>query len=157
MAREGSRVLVERRCVPKTWSQKEHLMERAMSGSRSLSLAGKLTVTGLTVAAAGIVIQIASGAEYPTVPPGLIILLVAAGVVALGSRWRWTSLVGVIVALFLLVGGALAPQARDQLGDPTQVGVFVGTVIQLLALAIALIAGVVAARQRYRTRPRTRG
>jgi hypothetical protein len=44
-------------------------------------------------------------------------------VVALGIRWRWTSLVGVIVALFLLVGGALAPQVRDQLGDPTRVGV----------------------------------
>ncbi len=132
-------------------------MERAMSGSRSLSVAGKLTVAGLVVAAAGIVIQIASGAEYPTVPPGLIILLVAAGVVALGIRWRWTSLAGVIVALFLLVGGALASQARDQLGDPTRVGVFVGTVIQLLALAIALIGGVVAARQSYRTRPRARG
>ncbi len=77
--------------------------------------------------------------------------------VALGIRWRWTSLAGVIVALFLLVGGALASQARDQLGDPTRVGVFVGTVIQLLALAIALIGGVVAARQSYRTRPRARG
>jgi hypothetical protein len=128
-----------------------------MSGARSLSVAGKLTVAGLVVAAAGIVIQIVSGAEYPTVPPGLIILLVAAGVVALGSRWRWTALVGVIVSLFLLVGGALAAQVRDQLGDPTRVGVFVGTVIQLLALAIALIAGVVAARQSYRTRPRARG
>jgi hypothetical protein len=132
-------------------------MQRAMSRSRSLSAAGKLTVAGLVVAAAGIVIQIASGAEYPTVPPGLIILLVAAGLVALGARWRWTPLVGVVVALFLLVGGALAPQARDQLGDPGAVGVFVGTVIQLLALVVALIAGVAAARQSYRTRPSNRG
>jgi hypothetical protein len=45
-------------------------MQRAMSRSRSLSAAGKLTVAGLVVAAAGIVIQIASGAEYPTVPQG---------------------------------------------------------------------------------------
>ena len=52
------------------WIQKEHLMQRAMSGARSLSVAGKLTVAGLVVAAAGIVIQIVSGAEYPTVPPG---------------------------------------------------------------------------------------
>jgi hypothetical protein len=132
-------------------------MQRAMSRSRSLSAAGKLTVAGLVAAAAGIVIQIASGAEYPTVPPGLIILLVAAGLVALGARWRWTPLVGVVVALFLLVGGALAPQARDQLGDPGAVGVFVGTVIQLLALVVALIAGVAAARQSYRTRPSNRG
>jgi hypothetical protein len=132
-------------------------MQRAMSRSRSLSAAGKLTVAGLVVAAAGIVIQIASGAEYPTVPPGLIILLVAAGLVAPGARWRWTPLVGVVVALFLLVGGALAPQAREQLGDPGAVGVFVGTVIQLLALVVALIAGVAATRQSYRTRPSNRG
>jgi hypothetical protein len=131
-------------------------MQRAMSRSRSLSAAGRLTVAGLVAAAAGIVIQIASGAEYPTVPPGLIILLVAAGLVALGARWRWTPLVGVVVALFLLVGGALAPQAREQLGDPGAVGVFVGTAIQLLALVVALIAGV-AASQSYRTRPSNRG
>jgi hypothetical protein len=132
-------------------------MEQATSRSRSLSAAGRLTVAGLVVAAAGIVIQIASGAEYPTVPPGLIILLVAAGLVALGARWRWTPLVGVVVALFLLVGGVLAPQAREQLGDPGAVGVFLGTVIQLLALVVALISGVAAARQSYRTRPSNRG
>jgi hypothetical protein len=132
-------------------------MQRATSRSRSLSAAGKLTVAGLVAAAAGIVIQIASGAEYPTIPPGLIILLVAAGLVALGARWRWTPLVGVVVALFLLVGGALAPQARDQLGDPGAVGVFLGTVIQLLALVVALIAGMAATRQSYRTRPSNRG
>jgi hypothetical protein len=47
-------------------------------------VAAKLQVAGLVVAAAGIVIQIASGADYPTVPPGLIILLAAAVLVALG-------------------------------------------------------------------------
>jgi hypothetical protein len=114
-----------------------------------LSAAGKLTVAGLVTAAAGIVLQIASGAEYPTVPPGLIILLAAAGLVALATRWRWTIIVGVIVSLLLLVGGALAPQARDQLGDPRQLGVFIGTVLQLLALLIALVAGLVATRQSY--------
>jgi hypothetical protein len=112
-------------------------------------------VAGLVVAAAGIVIQIASGAEYPTIPPGPLILLAAAGLVALATRWRWTIIVGVIVSLFLLVGGALAPQARQQLGDPTQVGVLIGTVIQLLALVVALVAGVAATRQLYRTQTRT--
>jgi hypothetical protein len=53
----------------------------------------------VSLAAAGIVIQIASGAEYPTIPPGLIILLAAAGLVALATRWRWTTIVGVIVSL----------------------------------------------------------
>jgi hypothetical protein len=130
-------------------------MDSSISRPRTVSAAGKLNVTGLVAAAAGIVIQIASGADYPTVPPGLIILLAAAGLVALGARWRWTTIVGVVVPTFLLVGGAIAQQARDQLGDPGQVGVFVGTVVQLLAMAVALVAGLAAAWQRYRHRIRT--
>jgi hypothetical protein len=43
----------------------------------------------------------------------------------------------VVVATFLLVGGVIAPHARDQLGDPGQVGVLIGTVVQLLTLAVA--------------------
>ncbi len=129
-------------------------MGRPTSRSRNLTPATGLTVAGLALAAAGIVIQIASGAEYPTIPPGLLILLAAAGLVALATRWRWTTIVGVIVSLFLLVGGVLAPQAREQLSDPTQVGIFIGTVIQLLALVVALVAGVAATRQLYRTQTR---
>jgi hypothetical protein len=129
-------------------------MDSPTSRPMRLAPAASLTVAGLVVAAAGIVIQIASGADYPTVPPGLVILLAAAGLVALATRWRWTTIVGVIVSLFLLVGGILAPQAREQLGDPGEVGVFVGTVIQLLALVVALIAGVAATRHFYRTQTR---
>jgi hypothetical protein len=129
-------------------------MDNPTSRPRNLSPTASLTVAGLLAAAAGIVIQIASGADYPTIPPGLVILLAAAGLVALATRWRWTTIVGVIVSLFLLVGGALAPQARAQLGDPAQVGVFIGTVIQLLALVVALVAGVAATRQLYRTQTR---
>ena len=130
-------------------------MDSSISRPRTVSAAGKLNVAGLVAAAAGIVIQIASGADYPTVPPGLIILLAAVGLVALGARWRWTTIVGVVVPAFLLVGAVVASQARDQLGDPGQVGVFVGTVVQLLAMAVALVAGLAAAWQRYRHRIRT--
>ena len=55
----------------------------------------------------------------------------------------------------LKLGAALAPQAREHLGDPGQVGVFVGTVVRVLAMAVALVAGLAAARQRYRHRTRT--
>jgi hypothetical protein len=130
-------------------------MDSAINRPRTWSAAGKLNVAGLVAAAAGIVIQIASGADYPTVPPGLIILLAAAGLVALGARWRWTTVVGVVVPAFLLVGAVVASQARDQLGDPGQVGVFVGTVVQLLAMAVALVAGVAAAWRSYRHRTNT--
>ena len=44
-------------------------MQQALSRSRSLSAAGKLTVAGLVVAAAGIVIQIARGRRVPHGPP----------------------------------------------------------------------------------------
>jgi hypothetical protein len=134
---------------------REQQMDSSISRPRILSAAGKLNVAGLVAAAAGIVIQIASGADYPTVPPGLIILLTAAGLVALGARWGWTTIVGVVVPTFLLVGGVVAPQAREQLGDPGEVGVFVGTVVQLLAMAVALVAGLVAVWQSYQKRTQT--
>jgi hypothetical protein len=45
-------------------------MDSSISRPRTLSAAGKLNVAGLVAAAAGIVIQIVSGADYPTIPPG---------------------------------------------------------------------------------------
>jgi len=45
-----------------------------MNRQSSSSCSGKLTVVALLAAAAGIAVQIVSGVDYPTVPPGLIIL-----------------------------------------------------------------------------------
>jgi hypothetical protein len=117
----------------------------------TMSAAGKLNVTGMVAAAAGIIIQIASGSElYPTIPPGPIILLAGAALVALGP-WRWTPVAGVLVPLFLLVGAGIAAVASgefvDQLADPGQVGIFAGDVLQLLGVVTALVAGIVALRQ----------
>ena len=120
-----------------------------------LSMAGKLTVVGLVVAAAGILTQYFSGVEgFPTIPPGPIILLVAAAVVAFGP-WRWAAAVGVAASLFVLVGGTIATivnwGSRAPLSNPAEVGGFVGSVIQFLGVIIALMAGIVATRQNYRT------
>ena len=60
-----------------------------------------------------------------------------------------------IVSLFSSSAARSHPK-REQLGDPAQVGVFIGTVIQLLALIVALVAGVAATRQLYRTQTRAR-
>src|SRR6266511_4763542 len=69
----------------------------------SLSLAGKLTVAALLVAALRFAIQIVFGLTVPTIPPGLVILLVAAALVAF--LWqRWAPTVGVVVVVFMLVG-----------------------------------------------------
>jgi hypothetical protein len=108
-----------------------------------------LNVVGLVVAAAGIMIQYVSGVDYPTIPPGPIILLAAAAVVVFGP-WRWSPVVGLVAALFLSIGGAIATIVgngfRETLGDPGEVG-FAGAVIQIVGLAIALPAGIVATKR----------
>jgi hypothetical protein len=112
-----------------------------------------LNVAGLVVAAAGIMIQYVSGVDYPTVPPGPIILLAAAAVVASG-RWRWSPVVGLVAALFLTIGGAIATIAgngySETLGDPGEIGGFAGAIVQIAGLAIALPAGIVATTEAER-------
>ena len=68
-----------------------------MSSRTPLSLGEKLTVAALVVAAAGVVIQIAAGHPYPTVPPVFFILLIPAGLIAFG-RWRWAPVPAVLAA-----------------------------------------------------------
>ena len=99
----------------------------------------KLNAIGFLVAAAGIVIQIIGGIDYPVVPPGLVILVVAAGLVTF-ARWSWVPYVGVVVPLFLLVGGAIAIANEDE-PDRTDVVGLVGTVVQALGVVVALVAG----------------
>ena len=115
-----------------------------------LTRASQLTVAALLVAAAGFVIQIVSGVDVPTVPPGLVILLVAAALVAF-APWRWMPVVGVVVGLFLLVG-FFASGAVGSLLEPSELGVFLGAWVQFLAVIVAVIAGIVAVSQNYQTR-----
>jgi hypothetical protein len=79
-----------------------------MQKQMPLSITGKLTVTGLVLAAVGIIIQyFFKVVGLPTIPIGPIILLVAAAMVAFGSQ-RWTPVVGLIVSLFVLAGFTMA-------------------------------------------------
>jgi hypothetical protein len=113
------------------------------------SPAARLLVVGLVVAAAGMPVQSASGVDYPTIPPGPIILLVAAAVVAFGP-WRWAPAVGLAATVFISIGGVIATIAGNgfalQLSDPGAVGGFVGTLVQIAGPVIALAAGIGAAR-----------
>jgi hypothetical protein len=119
-----------------------------MNQRNALSLNGKVTVAALLLAAAGFVIQIVSGVDVPTVPPGLIILLVAAALVAFGL-WRWTPVVGIVVGLFFLVG-FFASGSVGSLLAPSQLGVFVGAWAQFLAVIVAVAAGTAATIQNLR-------
>lgn len=118
--------------------------ESTMSRAPSSDMA-KLNATGLVVAAVGIAIQIIGGIDFPAVPPGLVILVVAAGLVAF-ARWRWVPYVGVVVPLFLLVGGTIAIANEDET-NRTDVVSLSGTVIQAIGLVVALIAGLQVLRQ----------
>lgn len=121
-----------------------------MKRPSSLSSAGKLTVAAFLVAALGFAIQIFSGIDVPTVPPGLVILVVAATVVAV-LPWRWVPVVGAFAGLFLFVG-FFASGALGNLLDPSRFGVLVGAWIQFLALIVAVAGGLVATIQNYRKR-----
>jgi peptidoglycan/LPS O-acetylase OafA/YrhL len=124
-----------------------------MTPKRQPTRVAGLIVVGLVVAAAGIMIQYVSGIDYPTIPPGPVILLAAAAVVAFGP-WRWSPVVGLISAVFLSIGGAIATIAgngySETLGNPSEVGGFVGAAIQIAGLAIALPAGIVATKRSSR-------
>jgi hypothetical protein len=121
-----------------------------MNQRSSLSSSGKVTVAALLVAAFGFAIQIFSGVEVPTVPLGLVILLVAAGLIAL-SPWRWAPAIGIVVGLFVFVG-FFASGALSNLFDPSRFGVLLGAWIQFLAVIAVIVAGGVATTRNYGTR-----
>jgi hypothetical protein len=107
----------------------------------------------MVVAIGAIIWQIAAGVDYPTVPPGPIILGVAV-LVVLFVRATWARLVGVVVPLFLLVGGTIASVADEDnaLRHAGDASPFIATVVQLAAVATALVAGIVSFRDRHRER-----
>jgi hypothetical protein len=132
-----------------TWAadRSQYREEKFMNQRSSLLSASKLTVAALLVAAGGFVIQIVSGVDVPTIPPGLVIMLVAAGLVAF-LPWRWIPVVGTAVGLFLFVG-FFASGAVGNLLDLSRLGVCIGAWIQFLAVIVTAVAGIVATVQNY--------
>jgi hypothetical protein len=107
-----------------------------------------VNAAGMVVAMVAIVWQIAAGVDYSPAPPGLIILAVAVAVV-LRVQARWARIVGIGVPLFLAVGGTIASIANDDnaLRHPSHAWPFVATVLQITAVGVALVAGVLALRE----------
>jgi peptidoglycan/LPS O-acetylase OafA/YrhL len=106
------------------------------------SRAGVATLCALLLLAASIAGQIAAGADYPTVPPGLVIALVAAGLVAWRTN-RWTTGLALGIGLFIGAGAVLTPDTGDHLssGDTALIAF---TAAELVALTALVIAGAAA-------------
>jgi hypothetical protein len=105
-------------------------------------------VVGLVVAAAGVLIEYLTGVPgFPLVPPGPIILLVGAAVVAF-VRWRWIVALGVLLALFISVGAVASGVTAAVLAAPSVVGQFLGALVQVFGLLVAVVAGFAALTSR---------
>jgi hypothetical protein len=114
-----------------------------MSLKLTRSVPARINAAALLLAILGMIVQIASGVKYPTVPPGIVLLGVAALLVTF-VPWRPLRLLGVLVPLFILVGGIISTTGRTNLGHTDPFGPFIGTVIQFAGLAIGVVAGLAA-------------
>lgn len=106
--------------------------------------------TGLLLTAGGIFVQAASGAKgYPQIPPGIIILAAIGVLVFLTRRYRWASIPGVAIAALVWVGVFTTHGTAERLSQPADLGPFLGTVVQLFGLVVALVAGIVSTAGGY--------
>jgi hypothetical protein len=117
--------------------------------------ATRLTVIALLAAAAGFVAQMVAGVtDTPTIPPGLVAIVAAAGLIAFlpgGSA----PIAGPAAGLFNLVA-LFAVGAAERLLEVSPATAFVGAWVMAVALILATVAGTVATVQNNRTPPHGR-
>lgn len=107
----------------------------------------------LAVAAIGILVQYLVGVPgFPKVPPGPIILGLAAILVVVLAKQRWSLFIGLVAALFVTVGGIAQGDLWGRLADPGKFDVWSGVFLQWAGLVGALIAAAIAIRQAYSRR-----
>jgi hypothetical protein len=104
-----------------------------------------ITVAGLVLTAAGMLLQIAAGSKlYPTFA-GPIVLLLAAVIVAF-IHGRWTAYVAILVPLVLGVGAIIVAVMTggfvEQLTDISHIGILLGSVMHVIGLIAATAGGV---------------
>ena len=113
-----------------------------------MSTPRRINIGALLVAAAGVFVIFLSAPDlFPAVPPGVIILAVAAALIAFVPG-RWTPIVGVLIALMVTIGGIASGNTIDILNGEENPGAILGTVIQYPALITAIAAGVMATTHR---------
>lgn len=95
-----------------------------------------ITVAGLLTSAVGIGIAKAGGMEMPAVPPGAVLLVVGAVLLAVFRGSRWPAYVAILVALAEIVPSAIT------LGDLDGAGQAIGSVVRFAGALTALAGGV---------------
>jgi hypothetical protein len=122
----------------------------------------RLTIAGLITLAIALWTQWLSGdPAYPKFPPGPVLFIAVAGIIFVGRRWWWTPLMGALLSLLVTSGFFLRlPAAILRLTHPDSAGkfaagIFIGTVLQIVSLAVTDVAGLVATVQNFRRREAT--
>ena len=101
----------------------------------------KLLIAGLLAGAVGIAVAKISGMDMPPVPPGAVLLVVAAALVAILRDRLWPVVVAILIGLAEAVPSAIS------LGDVDGAGETIGTIVRLAGALTALGAGLVLAAQ----------
>ena len=108
-----------------------------MKNFTSIRLSERSTALSLLVAAAGVVIEILSGAKYPPVPPVFFILLIPMLLILVFRTW-WTASIAIIAGGFLFQG-LFASGSYIRLYHPNTVGDTIGLWIQTLGVIMVII------------------
>ena len=116
-----------------------------MNRVKHLSKWAWLSVIGLVLTAAGMLLQIAAGSElYPSLT-GPIVLLAAAVFVAFGPG-RWTPYAALVVPLVLGIGAIVAAvmtgEFIDQLATFGNLAIVLGSLMHMIGLSAAVAGGV---------------
>lgn len=130
----------------------------------SLSRGTLVTLAGLLVGVAGLVIQwIADPAKFAgaegtfgvSFPPGIAFILVFGLLTLLTARWWWHPIFAAFIAFWIAGVGTMADKMQPNFASHNP-GTVAGTTVMAAGLALAFIAGLVSTRAARRTRKATR-
>lgn len=116
----------------------------------------KLTLSGLAVGIAGLIVQwIADPGKFGGFPPGIYIIAACAVLVVVTSRRWWAPVFAVLISLWIVFGGwaagKLIPNFRSD-----DIGTVVGNAVMTAGLLFAAVTGIramLAARRSRTTAP----
>jgi hypothetical protein len=104
----------------------------------------RLSLYGLAVGIAGLVIQwVADPGKFGAFPPGIAVIAGCGALTLIAGRRWWAPVFAVLIALWITVGGLAAGQLTPNLtgGDA---GTVAGNVVMLIGLAFAAVTGIMA-------------